>query len=121
MTKRRSRAFGHLVICHSLRHSSFELRFLFGHRQTDEPIECLTNRVWHKDIEEQLHVKHNDNAGGRPAENSYPDTIREFAHFRLFPRKPHQRPNGKTELHAQYDLTGNEQFRSLAFTENTDD
>src|SRR5438046_9304798 len=30
-------------------------------------------------------------------------------------------PNGKTELHAQYDLTGNEQFRSLAFTENTDD
>src|SRR4030095_16411688 len=41
--------------------------------------------------------------------------------FAFSPRKPHQRPNGKTELHAQYDLTGNEQFGGLAFTENTDD
>src|SRR5436190_13564612 len=99
--------------------SSFVI--LFRHRQTDEPIECLTNRVWYKNIEEQLHVKHNDNAGGRPAQNFHPETVGKLAHFRLFPRKPHQRPNGKTELHAQYDLTGNEQFRSLAFTEITDD
>jgi hypothetical protein len=39
--------FGYLSF---IRHSSFD--FLFGHRQTDEPIECFTNRLWHKDIEE---------------------------------------------------------------------
>src|SRR5438094_399716 len=35
-TKRPSREFGHLVICHSLRHSSFELRFF---------IRALANRL----------------------------------------------------------------------------
>ena len=49
--------------------SSFVIRIviLFRHGQTDRSVECFENRVWHKDIEEQLHIKHNDNASGRPA------------------------------------------------------
>src|SRR5437773_10603573 len=83
--------------------SSFVI--LFRHRQTDEPIECLTNRVWYKNIEEQLHVKHNDNAVGRPAQNLHSETARKLAHFRLFPRKSPHSPNARTVLHSQFDLT----------------
>src|SRR6266480_1259678 len=87
-------------LCHSfdIRHSSFVI--LVGHRQTDRSIECFENRVWHKDIEEQFHIKHNDNAGCRPAQHFHPETVGELAHFRLFSREPHQWPDGEAELHA---------------------
>src|SRR6266496_3918145 len=103
-----------------LRHSSFACRAVALRRRVlhhsslcwrlnmKETIKRLEDGVGQKGVQEQLHIKHNDNAGCRPAENFQPKPVGKLAHFRLFTRKPHQRPDGEAELHAQDDLAGYE-------------
>ena len=45
----------------------------------------------------------------------------ELAHLGAVAGEAHQRPDGETELQAQRDLAGDEQFRGLALAEETDD
>src|SRR3989442_11807561 len=73
-----------------------------------ETIKRLEHGAGQKDVQEQLRIKHNDNAGCRPAENFQPKPVGELAHFRLFTRKPHQRPDSEAELHTQDHLAGYE-------------
>src|SRR6266496_378774 len=87
----------------ALRHSS-----LCWRRNMKETIKRLEDGVGQKGVQEQLHIKHNDNAGCRPAENFQTKPVGELAHFRLFTRKPHQRPDGEAELHTQDHLAGYE-------------
>src|SRR5467141_3523939 len=93
-----------------LRPSSFVLRHssLCWRENMKETIKRLEHGAGQKDVQEQLRIKHNDNAGCRPAENFQPKPVGELPHFRLFTRKPHQRPDSEAELHAQDHLAGYE-------------
>src|SRR6266496_3369819 len=75
--------------------SSFVILSLCWRRNMKETIKRLEDGVGQKGVQEQLHIKHNDNAGCRPAENFQTKPVGELAHFRLFTRKPHQRPDGE--------------------------
>ena len=83
-------------------------------------IECFEHSVGHKRVKEQLHIEDNDNASHCPAENFQPKPIGEFPHLGSLIGKPHQRPDGEAELHAQNHLAGHQQLRGFTFTKNSD-
>lgn len=84
-------------------------------------VKCFQDRGWHEGIKKQLYIEDDDDCRRGPAKHFNPNRIDELAHFGFFAGEAHQRPDGKTELHGQHDLAGNEQLRGLAFAETSDD
>src|SRR5450432_1011859 len=90
-------------------------------RQAEESVKRLQNRFGEEGVEEKLQIESDDDDRGGPTENLDPERIDEGTHLGLLAGKPHQRPDGKPELHAQDDLTGHEEISGLAFAIVGDD
>src|SRR6266542_5273790 len=61
-------------------------------------------------VEEVFDVEVNDQTGGGPGQQFYPERIRELAHLLPVAREQHQGNDGKGELQTEHDLAEDEQI-----------